>query len=529
MLGKMQNNRIKKIVILGGGTSGWMTAAALSKMLDTRQYGIVLIESDQIATIGVGEATIPHLRFFNQTLGIDENEFMRKTNATYKTGIQLINWGKLGDAYIHPFGEFGHDINGTPFHHFWLKLRKERGDKTLIDNYSLPVIAAQQNKFDYPHSDRRSILSTFSYAFHLDAGLYAAYLREYSEKKGIERKEGKVIAVKQHHTGNREGHIKEVILESGETVEGELFIDCSGFRGVLMEQTLKTGYEDWSRWLPCDRAIALATENQGPTHPYTQATARQAGWQWRIPLQHRTGNGHVYSSAYLSDSEAENTLMENLQGKILSDVKHLRFKTGKRKLAWNKNCVAIGLSGGFLEPLESTSIYLIQIAINKLLELFPDKNFQPSLRNEFNRAMDLEYERVRDFLILHYHATERNDTDFWNYVRCMDIPDSLKSKIALFRQQGYVSPYRIGLFMQASWIAVYLGQGVIPDDYDPRANNYQLAELEKHFHGIKHHIKQTVASMPSHADAIAKNCSVDSKHNGRQAVPPASMNLYGRR
>src|SRR5690606_34706026 len=409
----MQNAPIKKIVILGGGTAGWMTAAALANRFAKTECTIQLVESEQIGTVGVGEATIPHLRFFNETLGIDENEFMRRTHATYKTGIEFINWGRMGEAYIHPFGEYGHEINGASFHHFWLKLR-QAGVIEPIDNYSLPIVAAKLNKFEYPETNRRSILSTFSYAFHMDAGLYAKYLREYAERKGVRRTEGKVVDVNQHKsTGEQQDFIKDIVRESGEIIDGDLFIDCSGFYGLLIEKTLKTGYQDWTHWLPCDRATAVPCERTGELSPYTKCTARTAGWQWRIPLQHHTGNGHAYSSPYMSDDEAASILLNNLEGEPLAEPNFLRFQTGRRNSSWNKNCVAIGLSSGFLEPLESTSIYLIQIAITKLLELFPDQSFNPIVTREFNGAMELEYERVRDFLILHYHATERSDSDFW--------------------------------------------------------------------------------------------------------------------
>lgn len=526
----MQNAPIKKIVILGGGTAGWMTAAALANRFAKTECTIQLVESEQIGTVGVGEATIPHLRFFNETLGIDENEFMRRTNATYKTGIEFINWGRLGDAYIHPFGEYGHEINGTSFHHFWLKLR-QAGVIDPIDNYSLPIIAAKFNKFEYPDTNRRSILSTYSYAFHIDASLYAKYLREYAEQKGVRRTEGKVVEVNQHKsTDEHHDFIKDVVLESGEIIAGDLFIDCSGFYGLLIEQTLKTGYQDWSRWLPCDRAIAVPCERTGESFPYTKSTAHKAGWQWRIPLQHRTGNGHVYCSHYMSDDEAANILLNNLDGEPQAQPNFLRFKTGRRNLSWNKNCVAIGLSSGFLEPLESTSIYLIQIAITKLLELFPDQSFDPVIAREFNSAMELEYERVRDFLILHYHATERDDSDFWNYCRTMDIPDSLRNKIELFRHQGYVVPYEKGLFLEPSWVAVYLGQGIIPKAYDLRSNNYPVEELKKYFEQMKEKMHSAAEAMLSHAVSLDRNLDSSSVRDDKtkKQAPPATMNLYGR-
>lgn len=522
----MQSDKINNIVIVGGGTAGWMTAAALVNIFENSDCKIQLIESEQIGTVGVGEATIPHLRHFNEMLGIDENEFIRKTQATYKLGIEFIDWGRIGDAYIHPFGKYGHDINDTAFHHFWLKLRRS-GDNTRMDDYSLPVIAAKLNRFDYPDTNHRSIFSTYSYAFHIDASLYARYLREYSEKKGVKRIEGTIIDVIQHDLdASRKGFIKEVVLESGVNVSGDLFIDCSGFRGLLIEQTLKTGYQDWSHWLPCDRAVAVPCESAGELLPYTTSTARKAGWQWRIPLQHRTGNGHVYCSHFMGEDEAAAVLLKNLDGKQQTEPHFLRFKTGQRNLSWNKNCVAIGLSGGFLEPLESTSIYLIQIAITKLLEFFPDKVFDPVITREFNRAIALEFERIRDFLILHYHATERDDSGFWNYCRTMAIPESLAEKMKLFRQCGYVVPYEKGLFLEPSWVAVYIGQRIIPADYDIRADNYSHDELTAYFADMRRQMNFAAQAMTPHAVCLAKNIA-DGVPRGRRPIPRASMNLYG--
>lgn len=519
----MQTAKITRIVIVGGGTAGWMTAAALAHRFHNTGCAIQLVESEEIGTVGVGEATIPHLRFFNETLGIDENEFMRRTQATYKTGIEFINWGRIGDAYIHPFGEYGHPIQGTSFHHFWLKLR-QAGEQTLIDDYSLPVVAARQNKFQYPDSNRRSVLSTYSYAFHIDASLYAKFLREYAQARGVVRTEGKVVQVIQKDAPNeQQGFIDAVVLANGERIGGDLFIDCSGFRGLLIEQTLKTGYHDWSHWLPCDRAVAVPCARIGEPLTYTQSTARDAGWQWRIPLQHRTGNGYVYCSRYVSDDEALAVLLKNLDGAPEAEPNFLRFKTGHRKYAWNKNCVAIGLAGGFLEPLESTSIYLIQIAISRLLALFPDKDFTPALAREFNAAMEMEFERVRDFLILHYHATERCDTAFWNYCRTMEIPSSLAEKMALFRQQGHVMPYEKGLFLEPSWVAVYTGQRIIPQAYDIRADNYSVEELAKYFTGVRQQMYNAVQTMPGHEACLLRNLGA-----ARSDAPAATMNLYGR-
>ncbi len=511
---------LKKIIIVGGGTAGWMTAAALSRFLNTDICNITLIESDQIGTVGVGEATLPHLRYFNQTLGIDEAEFMRATHATYKMGIEFSGWGRKDDAYIHPFGEYGYDIDGIDFHHFYTAL-KQQGYDVPISEFSLPVMAAYQEKFAYPSENQRSILSTFSFAFHLDAGLYAKFLREFSEKNGVTRKEGKIVNVKQ----GDDGSIASLQLESGENLDAELFIDCSGIRALLIGDTLGVDFEDWSQWLPCDAAWAVPTHNARAPLPYTKAMARDAGWQWRIPLQHRSGNGHVFSSRFIEEEKARAVLVDNLEGDMLADPFLIRFKVGHRKLNWYKNCVAIGLSAGFLEPLESTSIHLIQSAITKLLELFPTQKMESSLREEFNRDMHLKFNSVRDFLILHYHATERDDTEFWRYVRTMSLPDELAYRMELFKERGHIIYSDGDLFLEPSWVAVYFGQRCLPEGFDPRVQAYPLAEAKSQFEQLRGLIKEACTSMPLHQDALDKNCRVDAE----KLWPKAQPNLYGRR
>ncbi|MFL6578253.1 MAG: tryptophan halogenase family protein, partial [Povalibacter sp.] len=451
-----------RVVIVGGGTAGWMTAAAFASVLKPEQWQIQLIESSEIGTVGVGEATLPHIRFFNRRLGIDERDLMAKTQATFKLGIEFVDWARIGDSYIHPFGAYGSRTAGVLFHHYWLR-QMRGGDPTPIDAYSLPIIAARRNRFALPAEDPSSIASTFGYAFQFDASLYAAYLRTFAETRGVQRIDGKVVDVQLRA---EDGWIESLKLENGTMITGDLFIDCSGFRGLLIEQALKTGYDEWTRWLPCDRAVAVPTENVGPLTPYTRATAREAGWQWRIPLQHRTGNGYVYSSKFISDDEAAERLMSRLDGKALGTPRFLRFVAGRRRLTWNRNCVAIGLAGGFLEPLESTSIYLIQIAVTTLIDyLSEQRTFDPRIVAAYNRWIEMEYDRVRDFLILHYHATERSDTPIWNYCRTMEIPDSLAHKMELFRHRARVVTYKDGLFLEPSWLAVYLGQRVIPRGY----------------------------------------------------------------
>ncbi|MDB5454895.1 MAG: tryptophan halogenase [Caulobacter sp.] len=499
----MADRAIRTIVIVGGGTAGWMTAAGLAAKLRDLPIDIRLVESSEIGTVGVGEATVPHIRHFNASLGLDEADFMRKTQATYKLGIEFRNWGRVGDSYIHPFGAYGATIGGVGFHHHWLRAR-QGGDPTPLEAYSLPIRAARLGRFAPPSPDPRSLASTFSYAYQFDAGLYAAYLRAYAEARGVVRTEGKVADV---ILRGEDGFIEAITLESGERIAGDLFVDCSGFRGLLIEQALKTGYEDWTRWLPCDRAAAVPCETVEPSIPYTRATAFDAGWRWRIPLQHRVGNGYVYCSEHISDDEAAGKLLADLEGPALAEPRFLRFVTGRRKKQWSRNCVAIGLSSGFLEPLESTSIHLIQVAITTLLELFPDRDCAQADQDEYNRVMDLEFERIRDFLVLHYHATERTDTPFWAARRAMPIPDSLAYKMDLFRDRGVVVKYKDGFFLEPSWLAVYLGQNVVPLAYDPVSDTVPDAALAQRLAAMRQTIDKTALAMPTHADWIARFCA----------------------
>lgn len=499
---RLDESAIQKIVIVGGGTAGWMAAAALACKLTPYRHAIRLVESEEIGIVGVGEATVPHIRFFNSTLGIDEVDFMAKTRATFKLGIEFVNWARIGDAYIHPFGAFGRFIGDVGFLHHWIRLHR-MGQASSFFDYSYPVVAAKLGRFTRPSDDPRSVLNTFSYAFQFDATLYAPYLRKYAEKRGVVRTEGKVVDVRLR---DEDGFVEAVILASGERVEADLFIDCSGFRGLIIEQALKTGYEDWTHWLPCDRAVAVPCQATEPSVAYTRATARDAGWQWRIPLQHRVGNGYVYCSRFVSDDTARETLLHNLEGPALAEPRLLRFVTGKRKKAWNKNCVAIGLAGGFLEPLESTSIHLAQAAITKLVELFPDRRFDPADVDEFNRVIDLEYERVRDFIVLHYHATERNDTPLWDYCRTMAIPDTLAYKMELFRERGHVVKYKEGLFLEPSWHAVYIGQRIIPRRYDPLTDGIAVPEAARALQETREIVRHAAEATPTHSAFIDRYC-----------------------
>jgi tryptophan halogenase len=497
-----------KIVIVGGGTAGWMTAAAFAAVFRSNQCEIRLIESSEIGIVGVGEATLPHIRFFNRRIGINEPELMAKTQATFKLGIEFVDWARKGDSYIHPFGAYGSRIAGIPFHHYWLRDCAE-GTPTPIEDYSLPIVASRMNRFALPSEDPTAVLSTFGYAFQFDASLYAAYLRGFAEQRGVQRTDGKIVDVKLR---GEDGWIESVKLEDGSMVSGDLFIDCSGFRGLLIEQALKTGYDEWTRWLPCDRAMAVPCENSGPLTPYTRATAREAGWQWRIPLQHRMGNGYVYSSNFISDDEAASKLLSRLDGKPLADPRPLRFTAGRRRKTWNRNCVAIGLAGGFLEPLESTSIYLIQIAITTLIDYLTGEpqaakaSFDPRIVDAYNRWIEMEYDRVRDFLILHYHATERDDAPIWNYCRTMQVPDSLKHKMELFRQRARVITYKDGLFLEPSWLAVYFGQRIMPRAWDPLADAPDSAAVASQLRSVREQIQSAVVRMPMHEDFLKQYC-----------------------
>lgn len=475
-----------------------MTAAALSNKFKALGLEINLIESDQIGTVGVGEATLPHIRLFNQMLGIDEATFMQATEATFKLGIEFCDWGRRGDHYIHPFGDYGIPMHGMDFHQMWLRLHQQ-GKVSRLDDYSYPIIAAEQGRFQMPGADQNQIGSNFGYAYQFDSSLYAKFLRKYCEGNGVARIEGKVVDVDQDPNS---GNVQKLILDGGEEVAADFFVDCSGFRGILIEQALQTGYDDWSQWLPCNRAVAVPCEARGPLLPYTRATARKAGWQWRIPLQHRTGNGHVYWNEFISDDEAAAQLMSTLEGPALTDPKQLYFKTGRRRKFWNKNVVSIGLSGGFLEPLESTSIHLIQEGITALIELFPGAAINSNDIDEYNARMGLQFERVRDFLLLHYVATQRDDSEMWRYFRNMTLPDSLHEKLTAWNARGYVLEYEIGVFLPPSWIAVMLGQNLVPEAYDPRVDRFGVDELATQLAQIKTQTDRAVAATPNQIDFL---------------------------
>jgi tryptophan halogenase len=500
----MTADRIKNILIVGGGTAGWMAASAMAKVLGPR-YSIRLVESEEIGIVGVGEATVPHLKLFNDLLGIDDIAFVKQTQGTFKLGIQFNDWGQLGESYIHGFGAIGHDISLLPFHQFWIKARQQ-GMATDIGDYSLNTVAAPLGKFMPSATDvpAGSPLADIAYAYHFDAGLYAKFLRGYAERIGVVRTEGKIARTRLRA---EDGFVESVVLENGETIEADFFIDCSGFRGLLIEQALHTGYIDFTHWLPCDRALAVPCEKVGPPTPYTRSTARAAGWQWRIPLQHRTGNGYVYSSAHISDDEAAATLLNNLDGRALGEPRPLRFTTGMRKKAWNKNVVSLGLASGFLEPLESTSIYLIQSGITRLLSLFPQRDCSTVLADRYNAQTAFEFERIRDFLILHYCATQRDDTPFWNQCRTMAIPESLQENIRLFVDSGRFYRNAEEMFASVSWVQVMIGQGIMPQAYHPMVDQMPLEDLRKFMASVGHVISSCVDAMPMHQAFIDRHCA----------------------
>ena len=504
----MSGARIRRILIVGGGTAGWMVAAMFAKVLGASGSNdpgdaapaITLVESDEIGTVGVGEATIPPIVLFNRLLGIDEDRFVRETQGTYKLGIEFVDWLHPGHRYLHSFGLFGADMNGVPFTHYWLRANRNSGGGPR-DLYNAEALAARAGRFARTPPDAPASMPRINYAYQFDAGLYAAFLRRFSEDRGVSRIEGRVADVER--VGDEE--VAAVRLDDGRRIEADLFIDCSGFRGLLIEGALGTGYEDWSRWLPANRAVAAPSASAGPPHPYTQATALGAGWRWRIPLQHRVGNGIVFCDAFMDEGAAADALAETLGSDMLGDPRVLRFVTGRRRRTWVGNCVAIGLAAGFLEPLESTSIHLVQAAIAKLLTLFPQRRSEPALAARFNREMAGLSEGVRDFLLAHYMLTDREDTEFWRHCRAIVPPDSLAEKLAAFRRRGEAMVGPQELFREVNWFSVLQGQGVTPDDHHPVADALHPAELERRLGQIRDAVARRVATLPPHAEFLRRS------------------------
>ncbi|QIL90219.1 tryptophan halogenase [Microbulbifer sp. SH-1] len=489
----MNNKNIRKLVILGGGTAGWMTAAMMAKSM-AGTVAVTLVESDEIGTVGVGEATIPPIRNFNGALGFDEADFLRETKATIKLGIQFENWSRPGENYMHAFGSIGKNFPFCDFHHYWLRNRALGGNDCYWD-FSLNYQAAKHNKFSHLTNIPNTKLPGLSYAYHFDAGLYAQYLRRYSESKGVERVEGKVFDVRCNHDS---GYVEGLTLESGQVVEGDLFVDCSGFAGLLIGKAVCSEYEDWGQWLPCDRAMAVPSESTASIVPYTRSIARACGWQWQIPLQHRIGNGLVYSSSHCSDEQAREMLLRTLPGKPLAEPRVIPFRTGHRRNQWEKNVVSLGLASGFLEPLESTSIHLVQSGATRLVKCFPHRGIRTEEVTEFNRQSRLEMERIRDFIILHYKANQRRDSDFWRHCENMAIPESLRYKMELFRATGKVFRDYDDLFTEVAWQQVLIGQGVLPEDYHGIADGMSDTQLSDLLQSLKILIQGTVRQLPTH-------------------------------
>ncbi|HEY7884859.1 MAG TPA: tryptophan halogenase family protein [Cellvibrionaceae bacterium] len=492
------NKPIKNVLIVGGGSSGWMAAAVLSRFF-SKHLTIRLVESSEIGTVGVGEATIPPIKTFNDVLGINEAEFLKHTQGTIKLGIQFENWNRTGACYMHAFGEIGRDLGMAGFHHYWLKARQE-GVADDFWRYSLNQQAALHNRYQPMEKIPDTQFPGLAHAYHLDAGLYAKMLRTYSEKLGVCRTEGKIQRVDKHP---QSGAIAAVQLESGERLQADLFIDCSGFRALLIGEALGVDYDDWSHWLPCDRALAVASEAAETVTPYTRAIAHEGGWQWRIPLQHRTGNGLVYSHHHLSDDEATHTLLSNLDTPALADPRPIHFKTGRRVQQWYQNVVSLGLSSGFLEPLESTSLHLVQQGLTRLIKLFPHNGIKPSDIEEYNRQSQIEFEKIRDFIILHYHLNSKTDSPFWQQCREAPKPESLLRRINLFSGSGRVFREQDELFSETAWEQVMLGQGIIPEDYHPLVDNLDSDQLREFMQSWQRIVDKTVARMPSHNHFLA--------------------------
>ena len=490
---------IRRIVILGGGSAGWMAAATLSEAFQGT-LDIHVVESEAIGTVGVGEATLPQMRAFNLALGLDEADFLRRTHGTIKLGIEFADWGQLGDRYMHVFGGVGRDLGLVPFHHFWTRMRRQ-GHAQPLDAYALNGLAACRKRFA-PQAAKNVPLA---YAYHFDAGLYATTLRELSQSRGVQRTEGRVLQAMQH---GDDGFVTALAMESGECIDGDLFIDCSGFRGVLIEETLRTGFEDWSHWLPCDRAVAVPCESAGAPDLFTRASARGAGWQWRIPLQHRTGNGLVFCSEHLGEDEATAQLMASLDAPPLAEPRLLRFKAGRRRKAWHRNVVAIGLSAGFLEPLESTSLFLVQSALSRLIQFFPDTSFDLDGINEYNRLADDELERIRDFVILHYHLTRRDDTPFWRHMRAMDVPDTLQRRLRNFACAGHLHSQARDLFTESNWLQVLVGQGLLPQRHHPLADRLTDAECSFFLEHVHRQLGELVDTLAPHGPALARELAL---------------------
>lgn len=498
---KTTKNPIKKIVIAGGGTAGWIAAATLGNIFKEQDLRIELIESEEIGVIGVGEATIPPLISILNSLGIDLIDFIKETQGSFKLGIQFEDWHTLGKSYFHPFGTLGKSIDGYDFFQCWLKCKSE-GDQTPLMAHSPESVLSEKGKFFLPFQAQNTPLERAFYALHLDSALAGKYLRNYAEKLGVVRTEGIIDTVEQMNDGS----IKSVTMKSGDIISGDFFIDCTGFKGVLIEQTLKTGYESWEEFLPCNRAVTVQTKNVGATNPYTISAAKEAGWMWKIPLQHRTGNGYVFCDKYITDEEATKTLLDNVEGETIMEPRIIPFKTGIRKQSWVKNCLSLGLAQGFIEPLESTAIHLVSKTIAYFVRMFPTMNTDQTIIDEYNRRVRVDYEEIRDFLVLHYCETARDDSEFWQWCQNMKIPQSLKKKIDFFRATGTLIPGAEELFQPTSWYAVFNGMGVEPDRYTPTLDNWDYTKLKNIMDKGKQGLLDVAEKQPSHDDFLKQYC-----------------------
>ncbi len=490
-----------RIVVAGGGTAGWMAAAAFGHFLDTG-FTVTLVESEEIGTVGVGEATIPQIRMFNQALGIDENAFIRATQATFKLAIEFVGWSTPDSRYMHAFGDVGRDVGLCAFYHYWSRARR-LGLAGLAGDYAINDVAARAGRMHAGSPLTSRNIPEMPHAFHFDAGLYAAFLRKFAEGRGVTRREGRIHEIRRDALS---GDITALALASGEEIEGDLFIDCTGFRGLLIGETMGSGYVDWTNWLPCDRALAVPSGRVEDFTPYTRATAHTAGWQWRIPLQHRTGNGRVYCSAFTSDDEATESLLAHLDAPALADPRRIRFTTGRRAEAWRGNVIAVGLSSGFLEPLESTSIHLIQSAISRILKFLPGKDQTQAARDEYNRQFTFEMERIRDFIVLHYHVNQRPEP-FWQTMREMALPDTLRDRIELFSANGHIFRHGDELFSEVGWFQVMAGQGILPERSHALAETIDEADLKSYLETLNALYSREAARYPTHADFIARHCA----------------------
>jgi tryptophan halogenase len=496
----MNSGHQQNIVILGGGAAGWIAAALLARRTDRQRVRITLVESEEIGIIGVGEATVPILAQCNAMLGIDEFDFIRSTQGTFKLGIEFCNWGVAGNRHFHAFSDYGHPVEGVSAHHYWLRLRQS-GDDRPIDDYSFAYAVAKNNNF--APSDPQN--SRYHHAYHFDAALYARYLRDVATGMGVQRIEGKMT---HFDLDGESGNIATIHLANGVAVSGDLFLDCTGFASELLGKALETPFVDWSRWLLCDSAIAVPSKRSGAIPPFTRSTAHVGGWRWTIPLQHRAGNGMVYSSDFWSDDAARDALLGSIEGERLAEPRLFRFTSGHRRQFWNRNCVGIGFASSFLEPLESTGLQLIIVGVLKLLQYFPERMIDPVLRDQYNRLSTREIERIRDFIIAHYHLSRRPEP-LWAACREMEIPDSLRHKLDVWNASGQIALEDAESYMEPSWVAILLGNGAVPVHYSVLADLHPLEQIGTGMKLRREEIVHSAQAVTSHRDFIERHCRAE--------------------